>query len=144
MCHVHIYNVHMYDTFTSYMTLTSGGRFRAGALDKKIFHDCSKCKQGGGSNYGVSTVVVHFNLDGTCRCRWPGGSWTNGRWHARNETSEERAGPCELCEELRDDERAALLVCTAVSERERDRTHQHSPDKAHASPTPHTLRISGR
>ena len=49
-------------------------------------------------------ATVHFQLDGTCRCRWRDGSWTNGRWHERTETVEERGGPCELCEELREDE----------------------------------------
>ena len=91
------------DTATTIqVSVTPGGRFRAGA-GKKAFHDCAKCKLGH-SSYGGSNVTVHFQLDGTCRCRWRDGSWTNGRWHERTETEEERGGPCELCEELREDE----------------------------------------
>ena len=87
---------------TMVVGVTPGGRFRAGA-GKKALHDCAKCKLGH-SAYGGSKVTVHFQLDGTCRCRWRDGSWTNGRWHERTETEEERGGPCELCEELREDE----------------------------------------
>ena len=73
------------------------------ALLGSVLSSSAKCKLGQ-SSYGGSSVTVHFQLDGTCRCRWRDGSWTNGRWHERTETEEERGGPCELCEELREDE----------------------------------------
>lgn len=89
------------DTATTIQVgVTPGGRLRAGA-DKAGFHACAKCKLG--NSYSGSKVTVHFQLDGTCRCRWRDGSWTDGRWHERSESQEERDGLCELCEELCDD-----------------------------------------
>jgi hypothetical protein len=70
-------------------------------IDGDSYVFCEKCKLGN-SNWGGSKVTVHFSQDGTCRCKWRDGSFTDGRWHdSRSETAEERDSLCcELCEEL--------------------------------------------